>query len=96
MEVNKVITNYRISSARRVIENSFGNLAARFRIFRRPINAKFAHVESFTTASIALHKYLMKGKIFESSQYCPDCFIDFDSTNRKRQGDLRILIASIL
>ena len=183
MEVNKVITNYRIRSARRVIENSFGNLAARFRIFRRPINATFAHVDSFTKASIALHKYfffffyitiknsikkdtnlqnsvppkagndtesssphfewhlqifnyivlkvqtslapnnaknklcfsfeknkkkrkkksfffparlghkyLMQGKNFDNSQYCPDCFINFDGTNRKRQSDWRKLI----
>ena len=92
MEVNKVIENYRISSGRRVIENSFGNLAARFLVFRRKINGKMAHVDSFTRASIALHKYLMKGKNFNNSQYWPDCFIDFDSTNRKRQGDWRKLI----
>ena len=90
--VNKVIENYRIRSPGRIIENPFGILATRFLVFRGPINAKFAHVESFTKASIALHKYLMKGKNFESSQYCPDCFIDFDSTNRQRHGDWRILI----
>ena len=94
LEVNKVIANYRISRARRIIENAFGILAARFRIFRRPINAKIAHVESCTKASIALHTYFMQGKNFENSQYCPDGFTNFDGTNRQRQVDWRKIVES--
>ena len=70
---NNTIFNYRLSRARRVIENSFGILAARWRIFRRPIIAEPDRVIIFSKAAIALHNYLRTN---ESSVYCPPGFID--------------------
>ena len=84
MKVNKVIANYRNSRGRRIIENAFGILAARFHTFSRPINAKIEHFESCSKASIAFHNYLMQCKNFENSQYCPDGFTDIDGTNWQR------------
>ena len=48
--------NYRLS--RRLIQNCFGILAARWRIFSAPIEPSVANAERYTLACIALHNYL--------------------------------------
>uniref|UniRef100_A0A1X7V873 DDE Tnp4 domain-containing protein n=1 Tax=Amphimedon queenslandica TaxID=400682 RepID=A0A1X7V873_AMPQE len=77
---DKAIYNYRLSRARRVIENTFGILASRWRIFRQPIIAQPHRVEVYTKACIALHNYL---QTTELSLYCPSGFVDGEdgSTN---------------
>ena len=52
------IYNYRLSRARRCIENAFGILVSRWRIFRKPIIAKIDNVERFIKAAVILHNYL--------------------------------------
>ena len=52
------IFNYRLSRARRIIENSFGILVARWRIFHGPIRACVETVEAITQAACILHNYL--------------------------------------
>ena len=74
----QAIFNYRLSRARRVIENSFGILAARWRIFRRPIIATPDNVVVYTKASIALHNFL---RTTESSVYCPPGIIDSEDAD---------------
>ena len=85
----KLITNYRFSRARCIIENSFGILAARFRIFRRPIHAKVKTVENITKACTALHNYLMKDKSFKKEHYCPPGFADRHGINGQINGEWR-------
>lgn len=73
LDESKAVYNYRLSRARTIIENSFGILAARWRIFRRPIIAHPNKVVAFAKAAVALHNYL---HTTESTIYCPPGFID--------------------
>ena len=52
---DKRIYNYRHSRARRTIENSFGILSAKWRIFRRPRSATVDTVEKIIRAAVCLH-----------------------------------------
>ena len=52
------IFNYRLSRARRVVENAFGILASRFRIFYKPIDLKVETIEVLVKAACALHNWL--------------------------------------
>lgn len=89
LDVERFVANYRISRARRTIENSFGILAARFRIFHQPINAKVEHVQSYTKAAVALHNFLMYNRPSEQNHYCPDGFADVDLPTRYIEGEWR-------
>jgi len=52
------IFNYRLSRARRVIENAFGILASRWRIYRKPIIASTKNATLMIQATICLHNWL--------------------------------------
>lgn len=54
------IYNYRLSRARRVVENAFGILSNRFRIFLKPMNVRVEKVELITKAACILHNFLLK------------------------------------
>lgn len=56
------IFNYRLSRARRIIENAFGILVAKWRIFRKPVIASVETVEQIVQASICLHNFLIKNE----------------------------------
>lgn len=65
--------NKRLSRARRVVENAFGILAARWRIFHRTICAKPETVELLIKATIILHNLLCESN---SHNYAPPRFVD--------------------
>ena len=73
--------------ARRIVENAFGILTARWRLFRQPIIAKPENVEVFVKATVALHNFLQTEN---RPTYCPSGFVDCDNNGRLTEGSWRI------
>ena len=89
---DKVIFNYRLSRARRVIENAFGILVARWRIFLTCIQTSVTSAESIIQATICLHNYLRQTN---SAAYCPSGFVDSeDSTGEIKPGEWRNIVSA--
>ncbi|XP_066947135.1 uncharacterized protein [Macrobrachium rosenbergii] len=61
--------SYRLSRARRTVENAFGILANRFRIFLSPINLSPSKVEMAVLACTALQNFLRRDHV---TQYTPE------------------------
>jgi hypothetical protein len=55
------IFNYRLSRARRMIENTFGIMVARFRVFHRVINAAPATIDKIVKAAVCVHNFISEG-----------------------------------
>ena len=53
------IFNYRLSRARRIVENSFGILVAKFRIFISEIYATVERARGYVFACVCLHNFLI-------------------------------------
>ena len=89
LDDNQRIFNYRLSHARLTIENSFGILAARWRIFYTPIRASVENLEKYTLACLALQNYL---RLTGNAKYCPLGFADsFGSSGSLKQEEWRAL-----
>ncbi|PNF15727.1 hypothetical protein B7P43_G12463 [Cryptotermes secundus] len=68
----KKIYNYRVSRARSIVENAFGILATRFRIFHTQLNLEPENIESVVMETCVLHNFLMKS--VQSYYSPPECF----------------------
>ena len=85
------VYNYRLSRARRTIENSFGILAARWRIYRRPIRAALETCDLIVKATVCLHNYLLAT---ENARYTPAGFCDSYDNEKLIPGDWREIVSN--
>ena len=57
------IFNYRLSRARRVVENAFGILAQVWRLYRRPLNVSPEHAQLLVMTTCILHNFRRSGDV---------------------------------
>lgn len=74
--------NYRLSRARRTIENTFGIMCMKWRIYLRPIDTDVVVAENIVKATVCLHNWLRKAD-FRCSlhQYITPEMVDRDAGN---------------
>lgn len=75
---SEMIFNYRLSRAKRVVENAFGILLWRFRIFSKPIDLKSETIDKVIYVACSLHNWLRKTN---SNTYIPLQVVDREDLN---------------
>lgn len=60
LSTSKKIFNYRISRAKRILENAFGILVSRFRVYEKAIPTCLNTTDAIVCASCALHNWLRR------------------------------------
>ncbi|XP_034945920.1 protein ANTAGONIST OF LIKE HETEROCHROMATIN PROTEIN 1-like [Chelonus insularis] len=71
------VFNYRLSRARRTIENTFGILSSKWRVLKRSIHKSLTNTDHIVAACVSLHNFLI---FHEQRMYnVQNSFIDLDS-----------------
>lgn len=89
LTVPQQVYNYRLSRSRRTIENAFGILSARWRIFHRAIRADVTTVDLIVKAAVALHNYML---CTDNAGYVPAGFIDSYNSEGVVEGEWRAIV----
>ncbi|XP_018572512.2 protein ALP1-like [Anoplophora glabripennis] len=83
VEHDRRVFNYRLRRARRVIENTFGIMVSRWRIFRKPIIMPVEHSMLIVQAAVCLHNFLRLSDLNdeEDVKYITPGSIDYENEN---------------
>lgn len=87
----KRIYNYRLSRARRTIENAFGIMCMKWRIYRRAIDTDVVVAENIVKATVCLHNWLRKADLNGATHkyITPDMIDQEDATGKIIPGAWR-------
>ncbi|XP_025264644.1 protein ALP1-like [Camponotus floridanus] len=86
------IFNYRLSRCRRIIENTFGILTARWQILHKPLCMSLENSEMLFKILVCLHNFVMMGEEelpMHIRRYCPPDYIDREENYVVQEGRWR-------
>lgn len=86
------IFNYRLSRARRIIENAFGILVARWQILQKSLCFKLSSAEAIVQATYCLHNFIISTNN-SNNRYIQEDFVDREGPNGELiEGNWRSLV----
>ncbi|CAI6372786.1 unnamed protein product [Macrosiphum euphorbiae] len=83
-DYEKTVFNYRLSRARRTMENSFGLLSQIFRVFYTPISLKTETVDYLVLTACCLHNLLRDRYLENSGKH----YYDYDSNEPQNTNNM--------
>ena len=89
LPTDQAVFNYQLSRARHVIENAFGILAAKWKLFHKLICADKENITSYILAGVALHNYLQQT---ENTSYCRCGFVDSEANGEFWPGEWQQIV----